>query len=302
VPPTVFDSQGQPAATMWDWYNQDKQWITHKAHGGLRLGFHPEKQVTADVKGEKDPVYIDKVSDLTKHVLSHAGFGDSALDLSSFEQITNGFNPETSIFIDQSGQTTTQVLDDLLGPLGLYILFDPNGKVVLKRLANLAPSIIISKHWITSIRRSAPPAPFWKRSLGWSKSWLVQDDSALRIEHRHDPLFEEHAAFVNLEWRRASEERQSVLTEFPRALDKFQGTAMESETDAILEVTRQLDLTESRPDLYNVTVSNILFKVKPGSAVRIEYDRFGMDSGRTFLVGSTVENLKSRDTQLNLWG
>jgi hypothetical protein len=306
-PSTVFQADGfTPATTVWEWAPVAGQWITHHLYGIFRIGFHPSEsaKITADVKGCAKAgagTCADQIDEITKAVLIDPTRGimsASDLDLDTFDRAVLQQPDVMSIYIRDGGVTAAKVLDDFLGPIGFKITFDREGKLQLRQVGFDAPQLTIEPHWIEKIKSVNHIHAIWQRSLGFDKSWTVQDDSDLLGGHVE---YEDHSSFVNNEYRRATYVDTDVKTARLRSLDLFSGTSLSSREAAEAEAERQTLFVNSSRDLYEITCTNLLLRVQSLYTIRVKYPRFGFENGKTCLVTGIVENIRNKESKLTIW-
>lgn len=305
-PPTVFKADGFTAATnVWEWAPVPGQWITHLAFGIFRLGSHPSEsaKITADVQGcTGGGSCADQIDEIVKAILTSPSRGiltASDLDLDTFDKAAIQQPDTMSLFIRSGGKTVSQILDDFLGPIGFKITFNREGQLQLRQMGFDAPKYTIEPNWIEKIKTLPHIHAIWQRVIGYDKSWTVQDDSDLLGGHTE---YEDHSAFVNNEYRRASYSDANVKTARLRSRDLFSGTTLTSQQSAENEAERQAIFVNSSRDIYEITCTNLLLRIQALNTVRVKYPRFGLENGRNFLVIGIVENIRDKETKLILWG
>lgn len=286
---------GAPAAGFYD---------TDLANGLIRLGAPPNGgSVTVDVQGATDDgttsgTLLETAADLIEHVAkTYGGFAAADLDSSSFSALNTDTSAPLSLYL--TGVTSiAEVIDRIATSILGFWTFTRTGLLRVGQVKFRTATRSIAEAEVHRIERLRTALPFWRRTIGYARSWTVQNQGDLAGLGATQSYID----FVRVPYRFESDEDATVPTTRPLAREETIETLLNDSSDAATEATRQLTLTKAQRDLYEVDVARHQWLIRPGDTVELTYPRWGLSGGRDFIVLAVSENTTSALTTLSLWG
>lgn len=278
------------------------------AEGLFRVNAALAGTVTADVtQGAAAP---DRTAaQLIRQIALAAGIGAgevSAADIAALDILQPAM---VGIFL--SGDTTARdAISQLAASIGAYAVFDVAGTLRMGRLSNPSgtPVLTLTDSQSLATERQAQKdgdIPVSSVTLSHTKVWTVQPPTDLA------GVALSRAAFLGSEFRTVQAADASIKLQFLLAPDLPLTSLIVDQANAAggpadLEAQRLLALYKVRRDMFAVTVHlDVLRSLGvPGlmSVVRLQTSRYGLGSGKLFLmIGFALELKRSRAT-LTLWG
>jgi len=111
-------------------------------------------------------------------------------------------------------------------------------------------------------------------------------------------------AWLNKEWREASDSDTDVQTAHPLAPQTVEDSLLTSETDAQSEATRRQTLRGVKRDRLEIEVelNADTDELDLGDVITLTYARYGLDSGKQFRVLGIQPDQANKTLTLTLWG
>ena len=205
-----------------------------------------------------------------------------------------------------SDVSTIQLLDELAASVGAWWGVDSAGVFRIGQV--VLPTVGVSVGTITAVnilsidrvasKDNGSGIPSWKFKLGYQKVYTVQTDLEATVT-------EARKAFLAEEYRRVEASDSSVLTAYPTSPEIEVNTVLVSEANANTEASRRLTLYKTKRDMYQVTVrvdSSLASVLDLGKVVTLQLNRYGMNSGKPFLITGITANMREYLFTLTLWG
>ena len=139
--------------------------------------------------------------------------------------------------------------------------------------------------------------PSWRVSLEYGRSWLVQDENNVAAAALAD-----HKDFIGQQYRKTTSEDRTVRGKTASAKEIKFSSLLNSESDALNQLSRIEDLYREQRKPIRITGLRLLFRLFVGDAINLKADRFGLESGKNFLITAVSEDLETESTTLELWG
>lgn len=270
--------------------------------GYFRIGSNPVGAITADVT-QGAAAANRTAAQILKSLALAAGFtsGDiadddiTAMDAAASQVIGIWLADESSF---------QAAMDQIANSVGAWYGFDSSGKLRMGRVVEPAsPAITLYDFDVLSGFERRPPKdngiPVWTVIAHHTKYWTVQPtDLDVTVTNAR-------RAILAHEYRRAAAEDASVKTQWLLAGTMELDTLLVSASAAAAEATRRLALYKVHRDIYDVPITlNVMatYALKVGSVVRLQYPRFGLDSGHDFMVVGVRLELSTNRAILTLWG
>lgn len=244
---------------------------------------------------------------LWSQVLQKAGISAGSISSADITALDAAAPYECGCFVTDSRDVSAiEVLDSLASSVGAWYGVDASGtfriaRVVLPNIANSVGTLttvnIVNIERVAS-RDAGAGMPAWKIKLGYQKVWSVQTDL-------DNTVTEVRKEFVANEYRRAESSDVAVQTANPTSPEIEINTVLTSPADASAESARRLTIYKARRDFYRVTVrldASIASVIDLGKTVTLQVNRFGMNSGKAFVVTGIQADMRQYLYTLTLWG
>lgn len=274
------------------------------AGGYFRLGSSPTGEITADaVQGTADANRT--AAQIIKQIALDLGIAVADIDSGDVTALDLANSSVVGIYADQSSQAN-QALDDIANSIGAWWGFDRLGKLRMKRLdaPSGSPATYFEAADIISIDRVASNdegrgVPTWKTSLGYKKFYTVQSSDyagAVDITKKAE-LVKEYRTVTSSDATIKTRHKLAPLLEF--------NTLLVSSAAAQTECDRRLALYKAERATYNVKLGldpSLLDTIDLGIVVRLTLPRFGMGSGKDFIVTGLQPDYRLKIIEVTLWG
>ena len=244
---------------------------------------------------------------LWSQVLQKAGIPVGSISSADITALDAAVSYECGCYVTDSRDVSAiEVLDSLASSVGAWYGVDASGtfriaRVVLPNIANSVGTLttvnIVNIERVAS-RDAGAGMPAWKIKLGYQKVWSVQTDL-------DNTVTEVRKEFVANEYRRAESSDVAVQTANPTSPEIEINTVLTSPADAAAESARRLTIYKARRDFYRVTVrldASIASVIDLGKTVTLQVNRFGMNSGKAFVVTGIQADMRQYLFTLTLWG
>jgi len=277
------------------------QFATCLDEGMFKLGDDPAGLVTADCRGSADPDYIDTFDTIAlRLILSFAGIGEEYVNAGSFASAAT-IGGEMGIYLDINELVSTEaVLNRLAHATGSWWGTGRDGRITAGRLkspAGESPVFYFRADHIIRLSVISSPIPRYSQVVGYKKNWTVQrgEDLAGAVLDRRQELAEPYKASAISDIQ--------IKVRHQEALDPpVLETIYESQTDADALRDEKFNLHKVDRQMFELTCKRLGFLFTLGQIVNVTYPRFGLDSGKNFVVTNITENARGDETILQVWG
>lgn len=277
--------------------------ITCLAEGYFRLGSSPAGLITADVtQGASSAVRTTAQILYSLAIAANVPSGEiSSTDVALLD-IAN--SSVVGVWLD--GDTTTEsAMDQIAASIGAWFGFDPTGILRMGQLK--APT-------------GTPVCTLYQYDIIGDVSRIIGEDNGIptyRLEIKHTKLWTVQPtdlagavttatrAYLSQEYRSSISEDSSILNQWMLSQPSISETLLTNATDAANEATRRLGIYKVRRDLFEISISADLLQqnsFKLLDEIGINYNRFGLDTTRTFLILGRRLELSRNCIVLTLWG
>lgn len=282
------------------------QFKTDLSRGLFKLGSSPTGQMTATVQGDEvSTTYVNTAGDILSRILvTRLGLTTTDVDTASLTALASAQPAEVGLFLSTSGGlvNTDEVCDRLIETIGGYWTATRAGQLVFGLVTD--PADGSSTYTITeadvrleSIERVTVPPPVKLVRLGYKPYGVTLDfersATSLGVETRQDYAQEE---------RFAQADDPSVADIYRNADEWTYSTLFRDYADAATEAARQLTLYGTAREAYRIPLAKGFFRFEIGDVVTLELDRFGLGSGKQFMVVGLTEDAKNDDVVVTVWG
>jgi hypothetical protein len=246
------------------------------------------------------------VGDLFTAVLTKAGVPAASISSADVAALNSAASYEAGVYAAHNTDATAiTLLDELVASVGAWYGADASGTFRIGRIEVPTGDAVgeISATEIIAIERVASRdpgvgVPAWKVKVGYQRVQFVQTDLAATVSN-------DRRAFVSSEYRRATAEDATVKTANLLSPEISFSTLLASKADASAEASRLLMIYKTRRDIYQLTVrvdAALASALDIGKIVTLRVNRFGMSSGKKFLIIGLRTNLRGYQFDLTLWG
>ena len=284
------------------------QYHTATTLGLFRLGGSPGGLVTADAT-QGAAAANRTAAQIVKAILTGpAGLSGADYDDATFTALDTANAAVVGVYVDGPIDVLS-VCSEVLNSIGAWLMPTRAGVFEVGRFEAPATSVATFDAALILDRggQRLERLPTGDQGRG-VPSWRV----VLRHTRNYTPLSAgqlagavtaANAGFFNNEWRDEiatdSTIRVKHLLSAPLEFD----TLLTSAADAATEATRRLNLYKAERDRFLVPVkSEYVVDLNLGDTITLEVNRYGMNSGRDFVIIGITENAESGVTELDVWG
>jgi hypothetical protein len=244
---------------------------------------------------------------LWSQILQKAGVSAGAISSADITALDTVAPYACGIYIPESrDMSAIEAIDMLCMSVGAWWGVDSGGtyriaQLVLPNIANSVTTLttvnIVSIDRVAS-RDAGAGMPAWKIKMGYQRIWFTQDDLT-------NAVTEVRKEFLANEYRRVEANDNAILTANPTSPEIEINTVLVTEANASTEAARRLSIYKQRRDFYQVTVrvdATTAPLLDLGRTVTLQVNRFGMNSGKAFVITGIQADLRQYLFTLTLWG
>lgn len=277
------------------------EFATALAAGLFKLGSSPAGLVTADVRGDADPAYVETIDDVAYRVVTRTDFDVSYLGAGAFKPL-DPVDGQIGIYIShQERPTAAEVLDAIAATSNGWWGTGRDGRVRAGRLTPpelRTPIHTFDVNNILAIEREATVAPRWRQRVAYRRNWTVQrgEDLAGAVTSARRQFLAEALrsvadfdAAVRVRHRDAID-GASLVTLYD---DAFAAEALADDLMALYGADRSV---------LRLTTKHAGYLFQLNDFVRVEWPRLGLAGGKTMAIIGIREEADSEQTVLRLWG
>lgn len=273
----------------------------------FRIGSLPAGAITCDVENYNkfgSSVGYNSIKNIVGRVIA-------SISSKSFAGLLGSsvpFNYDAGIFINDS-KTAFSTLYDILESISGFFIFDEfdSGYYYLGLLedpSSLTPDFYYEKPDIISIERSVTNdvgkgVESWRQVISYAKNYTIQNDSDLAASvsnSRRNVLAREFSNEVY--------ENSAIVLKNPISPEIQKNTLIVNQTDALTELNRLTNLYSVNRILYRIELAILDYSPLPkvSDIVNLTFDRFGLQSGKNFVVLGVLYDYPAMKFKLTLWG
>jgi hypothetical protein len=284
---------------------QYRLWNDATAGAFIRLGSAPTGLVTVDaIRGAA--VANRTVGQLFQQILLAAGISSGDINAADITALDAAVGYECGVFASfKDDITPLELLDELCSSVSAWYGTDATGQFRIGRLvlptsgsvATITATEVLQVERVAS-RDPGVGVPAWKVKVGYRKLQEVQSDLAAGVTDLRKAFFTE-------EYRRVEASDAAIKTANALSPEMEFLTVLSNEADAAAEASRLLTLYKTRRDMYEVTVrvdASTAALLDLGKVVTLQLPRFGLNSGKLFLITGITTNMRGYRFDLTLWG
>ena len=309
------------------------------AGGCFRINFTPVGMLTCDVMNPADynapgttptgdSTLTQVLTTMNREVLALPRYG-----LDAFHPLSQLYaaDPDVGIYV-QDTRTALTAVNDLLASVGgcLINAAPMNGAYSGDRYSTaqlyepsapyftpaMSPLSLTDDDLIPGSLRLIPPnepergLPVWRVNVQYAKNWTLMTANDLA------GVAADQLARWTQEYLTASAEDATVKDDWPQALELTVTTLLVDQTEAQAEAQRLLDLFGVPRQRFALSIprkvmieaphmgtsGNNPSNFVPGVRVTLTLDRFGLGSGKTFVITEMRDNVEQLTIDLVIWG
>jgi hypothetical protein len=298
---------------------QYRKWV---AGGCFRLGSTPAGAITCDVTNPPQNSASSTVLNVVNAIINNYAPTNGQLSAATSSLSADC---ECGVYLDKEC-TMLEAVNEVLRSVSGFMVFGDSETAALTQIT--PPGTVLYQPMLDPIQLDetnvlpesiqqiipgdgANGLPVWRVNLNYKRNYTVMSASDLAGAAATD------IAFCEREYRTLKSEDSSVKTQWPRAAEINVFTNLTDATEAQTECDRLLTCFKTRRQCFKLQV--------PGRAIRehtqfndggayyasdfciacrvtVTLDRFGWDSGKTFLVIGVDRDLDADIYELTIWG
>lgn len=276
-------------------------YATCLAQGCFKLGSSPVGVVTADAVGDSSSPNYSDASSLLQKLASLAGI--TTLDTSSLASLKS-LCPSTVGIYKTEETEFLDAMDEIANSVGAWYSFTRNGEFTVGRIdpPSGTSTATFTAVEILDFSRNPTVIPNWRIKVGYRPNLRTLSQSELAAQFLPGGVNASQNGSLTEEYRFVSSEDSSVKTAHLLAVDQEVYTRLDDKTDAQAEATRLLNMFKVYRDVYTVKVKTQPLSRRLGEIVTISYSRYGLSSGKQFVIVGLVEDYVSSTVEMELWG
>ncbi len=274
----------------------------YAALGLFQLGAAPDGDVTADLRGDSDPIYVNSIAGILRRMLESLGL---AYDTAEFDTTAWAFAEADlpGIVGFHQGATLTTTLaaaEEILAGSGAMLAAGRGGKLRLADpLATDAPQFDLPSACVLSCEPLPLPASLRPLprviAVRWGRNHAPLSNMAGSVAAADRQRLSQEGSFARAEssliTSRVAQQRE---ISFP--------AAYWTEAEALARAEKWRTVLEAGPRMVRVLTDRFLGQIEIGQIGRITYPAFGFDEGFVGVVVGWRESLTARRVEITLWG
>lgn len=290
---------------------------TSLANGALRLGGSAPAEggaITCDVI-ESSTGSVNQIASIIERLLLDAGVASGDIDV-RLDDSSPSFAAWTAGLLIRD-ETYRTALDTLCGNsaiwycpnrLGVYQVrrFDvPSNPVAGFKKFDYPNVAAATDYEIRDLERivtndEGRGVPAWRITVNYKRMWTVQDRDGLAAA-----ISDDDRELYSREYRSVTVTNEAIRDQYPEAVELEFNTVLTRESDATLLANHLLDLYGVQRSMYRLTARYnvpIAQAIDLGDTITVTHNRYGLQSGRDFVITAMRYNAQKYEIELELWG
>jgi hypothetical protein len=274
----------------------------YPARGLFQLGAAPDGDVTADLRGDSVPIYVNSIAAILRRMLESLGL---AYDPADFDATAWAFAEADlpGIVGFHQGATATTTLaaaEQILAGSGAILAAGRGGKLRLADpLASDAPQFDLPAECVLACEPLALPANLRPLPRAIAVRWGLN----------HAPLSNMAGSVAVADRQRLSQagsfaraESSLITSRIAQQREMTFPAAYWTEAEALARAEKWRALLETGPRMLRVVTDRYLGQIEIGQIGRVTYPAFGFQNGFVGVVVGWRERLSARRVEITLWG
>lgn len=282
------------------------QYATCLTLGLFKLGALPEKEVTADVV--EGSAGTNSAVKIVRRMMTHFGLPDSDIDIGSFT-LADFYTSDVGYRVDDDSTTLSAAMGVVLASVWVWVIPDRDGVFVAGLFIPPSNSVVVAASFNEAhvIGRVLQRLPSGDGGRGIPVKQVTARYGYLGVTQANDAVLgtvtPARRAYLEAPYREATAYNAPVAALHPYAPILVIETRFVEDTWAAVRAALVMTLHGARRDLYRITVSVADgYQVEVGRQVRLTFSRFGLSSGKLFIVVGRVDEFAADRITLDLWG
>lgn len=275
------------------------QFATARAVGLLKLGSSPDGQITADVRGDADPDYVDTLDTIAIRVLRDRALVDARYINAATFAGAAVIAGEMGFYLSEPA-STADVLNLLLSSVGGWWGAARDGRIRAGRLSapeDRTPVLYLDQYDILAMEPEEAPAPRWRQRVAYKLNWTPQtSDLAASVTAARRQFLTEAARVVSASDGPTKLRHLNALDPDPLP------TLYEDGSDAESLASYLLALHSPDRRIFRITLKRVGYLLDLNSFIHVTWPRLGLAAGKKFAVIGISEDATNDETALRIWG
>ena len=280
------------------------QYRCYPAGGLFRLGSSPSGSITCDVT-QGAASSNRTAAQILKQIALDAGIASGDIASADVAALDAANSAVLGIYID-SDATVLSAMDQIAQSIGVWYGFDIAGKLRIGQFKapSGSPTYAITYLDMVDIERLSSNddkkgTPIYRATLNYQKYYTTQNPADLA-----GSVTDDRKSLLKKEYRTVTAEDTSIQIQHKLAPELKRDTLLTVKSDADNEASRALTLFKASRETYKVTIINNTdtASIDIGQIVSLVYSRFGLSSGKLFLVIGIEADYHKHRKILTLWG
>lgn len=227
----------------------------------------------------------------------------------------SGLTQSVGYYVSPGGTDTVgSIMESLCDSLSCYTAHNRLGELVIGRMTKpLVTDVPKAVFTATEILRdeiesvipysSSDGTAAYRVVMQVVKNWTTQSNDSVATSLWDSAAGRNRMAWIEKEFREIRAEDATVLARHPLACEIQVTSLLNSQVDAIAECRRMLQFYSGELSRYTFTVKlEFVTDLNVGDIVSISIDRFGLDSGKNFVLISITETHENGRVRLEVLG
>ncbi|MCA3380207.1 MAG: hypothetical protein ING08_08180 [Roseomonas sp.] len=272
------------------------------ALGIFQLGGAPDGDVTADLRGDNAPIYVNSTGTILRRALESLG---GAFGLTEFNEISWGFSEIdlpgiVGFYQGAAAVSALNAIEDMLAGSGAILAGGRAGRLILADpLATDTAQFDLPASCILTCEPMALPAnlrPLPRAiAVRWQRNYAPLSNIAGAVSAADRQRLSQEGSF-------ARAESTIITSRVAQQRDLSFPASYALEADALARAAKWRALLEAGPRMVRITTDRLLGQVEIGQIGRITYPAFGFENGFQGVVVGWRESLTARRLEITLWG
>jgi len=274
----------------------------YPAQGLFQLGASPDGDVTADLRGDAVPIYVNTLPTILRRMLESLGgaYGSAEFESTAWAFAEVDLPGIVGFYQGAASISALSAIEDMLAGSGAILAGGRAGRLILADpLATDTPQFDVSAAII--LECEPLPLPASLRPLPRAV--------AVRWDRNHAPLSNIAGAVSAADRQRLSQEGSfaraesaSITSQVAQQRDISFRASYALEADALARANKWRAVLEAGPRMVRVVTDRYLGQIEIGQIGRVTYPAFGLQNGFIGVVVGWRENLSARRVEITLWG
>ena len=276
------------------------RYSTCLAEGKFKTGSTPVSVVTMDVKGHATGGYISSVADIIKHIaLNRVAISGGSVNTASFTALNALNSAAVGYYRALDTITAHDCIGDLADSIGAYWGYNRVGQLIVGRFTLPTGSSVQTYTSVDVISYEKLPTitPIYELLFGYKRCWKRHDTNQV--------LGAATAAirdFLTNEFRFSTNTDTSIQTKWPSALSLNKNSLLVDSSAAATESAREFAIFKSKIDGYKLVLRTNPFQRDIGDEIKLQLSRYGLSSGKNFVIVSMTEDAGSSFIEVEAYG